>query len=235
MRGDEQEPDMRCGTLGTSGHATTKSSIRSGVCFINPAFTHRKFGVLLREVCMASKSKVGMQEGGTAGKPGGNREHKPRPAAMIRTERGEIPSDRHAEVSRGHSACLAARVSGGLKSRAARDHGPISKGGGNASPAGERGRYGEPYTGTKAKAGHSQGGPEATLSQDSGGQGAHREVGSEGLAENHRVVIEGRHPQDEPVGQRWGMVEPALWRRRRLVPPHRTTVCVDDTVGKRRG
>ena len=132
-----------------------------------------------------------------------------------RTEGGGILPDRPAEVSRGHSVCLAARVSGGLKSRSARGHGPISKGGGNASPAGERGRYGEPYPGTKAKAGHSQGGPEAILSQDSGGQGAHREVGSEGLAENHRVVIEGSHPDDEPVGQRWGMVEPALWRRRR--------------------
>jgi len=30
-----------------------------------------------------------------------------------------------------------------------------------------------------------------------GGQGVHREVGSEGLAEKHRVVVE----QDEPVGQ----------------------------------
>jgi hypothetical protein len=131
--------------------------------------------------------------------------------------------------------CLAARVSGGLKSRSARDHGPLSQGGGTASPAGERGRDGEPYPGTKAKAGHSQGGPEALLSQDSGGQGAHREGGSEGLAENHRVVIAGRHPQEEPVGQRWGMVEPALWRRRRRVLPQRTTVCADDTVGKRRG
>jgi hypothetical protein len=28
VRGDEQEPDMRCGTPGTSGHVTTKSSIR---------------------------------------------------------------------------------------------------------------------------------------------------------------------------------------------------------------
>jgi hypothetical protein len=52
--------------------------------------------------------------------------------------------------------------------------------------------------------------------QCSGGQGAHREVGSEGLAENHRVVINGSYPDDEPVGQRRGMVEPALWRRRRM-------------------
>ena len=27
MRGDVQEPDLRCGTPGTSGHVTTKSSI----------------------------------------------------------------------------------------------------------------------------------------------------------------------------------------------------------------
>ncbi len=29
MRGDVQEPDLRCGTFGTSGHVTTKSSIRN--------------------------------------------------------------------------------------------------------------------------------------------------------------------------------------------------------------
>jgi hypothetical protein len=60
-------------------------------------------------------------------------------------------------------------------------------------------------------------------------------VESEGFEENHRVVIEGSYPEDEPVGQRWGMVEPALWGRRRMVPPHRTKVYVGDTVGKRRG
>ena len=62
----------------------------------------------------------------------------------------------------GHSVCLAAHVSGGLKSRSARGHGLISKGGGNASPAKAGGRYGDAYTGTKAKAGDSQGGPGAT-------------------------------------------------------------------------
>jgi hypothetical protein len=30
MRGDEQEPDTRCGTPGTSGHVTVKSSMRGG-------------------------------------------------------------------------------------------------------------------------------------------------------------------------------------------------------------
>jgi hypothetical protein len=71
------------------------------------------------------------------------------------------PSMKYASVRSAHSVCLAAHVSGGLKSRSARGHGSISKGGGHASPAGERGRYGEPYTGTQAKAGHSQGGPGA--------------------------------------------------------------------------
>lgn len=41
-------------------------------------------------------------------------------------------------------------------------------------------------------------------------QGRHREVGSEGLKEHHRVVIEESYPQDKPVGRRLGMVEPAL-------------------------
>ena len=71
-------------------------------------------------------------------------------------------SDVHQGSQRGHSVCLAAHVSGGLKSRSTRGPGSISKGGGNASPARERGRYGAPYTGTNAKAGDRQGEPGAT-------------------------------------------------------------------------
>jgi hypothetical protein len=52
-----------------------------------------------------------------------------------------------------------------------------------------------------------------------GGQGVHREVESEGLAEKVRAVIDGGNPDDEPVGQRWGKVEPALWGRRRSHSP----------------
>jgi len=52
---------------------------------------------------MASTSQVWMKLRGTAGNPGGNRENKPHPVATIRTERGEIASERHAEVSRGHT------------------------------------------------------------------------------------------------------------------------------------
>ena len=45
--------------------------------------------------------------------------------------------------------------------------------------------------GTKAKAGHSQGRPEATdLLLYLGGQGVHREVESEGHEEKYRAVIE---------------------------------------------
>jgi hypothetical protein len=51
--------------------------------------------------------------------------------------------------------------------------------------------------------------------QVSGGQGAHREVGATGPAANHRVVIEGSAPDEEPVGPSRGMGEPARWRRRR--------------------
>src|ERR1022692_1888714 len=52
-----------------------------------------------------------------------------------------------------------------------------------------------------------------------GGQGVHREVESEGHEEKYRAVINGGYPNDEPVGQRWGKVEPAIWRRRRSHSP----------------
>ena len=52
-----------------------------------------------------------------------------------------------------------------------------------------------------------------------GGQGVHREVESEGHEEKYRAVINGGCPNDEPVGQRWGKVEPAIWRRRRSHSP----------------
>ena len=69
--------------------------------------------------------------------------------------------------------------------------------------------------------GHSQ--EEASKSafcrKATGGQGVHREVESEGFEEKYRAVIDGGYPEDEPVGQRWGKVESALWRRRRSHPP----------------
>jgi hypothetical protein len=84
---------------------------------------------------------------------------------------------------------------------------------GHASPAGER----QVWRTLHGHQGNSRTQPRGTWShrlQDSGGQGARREAGSAGLAEDQRVVIEGRPPQDAPVGPRWDMVEPARWRRR---------------------
>ena len=43
-----------------------------------------------------------------------------------------------------------------------------------------------------------------------GGQGVCREAKSEGFEEKYRAVINGSHPEDEPVGQRWGKVKSAL-------------------------
>jgi len=54
------------------------------------------------------------------------------------------------------------------------------------------------------------------------GQGAHREVGSEGFAVNHRAVAE----QGEPVGQNPGETEPALWRRRKYLECLDASRCV---------
>jgi hypothetical protein len=71
--------------------------------------------------------------------------------------------------------------------------GAISESGGNSSLAGERKEGGVP-------------------GQYSGGQGVRREVESEGHEEKYRAVINGGYPDDEPVGQRWGKVEPAVWR-----------------------
>jgi hypothetical protein len=94
-----------------------------------------------------------------------------------------------------HSACLAARVSGGLKSRSARGHGPISKGGGNASLAEVGGRYGEAYTGTKAKAGDSQGGPAATTKRASEGRAPTARWGLKGLRRTTGSSSKGAIPQ----------------------------------------
>ena len=54
------------------------------------------------------------------------------------------------------------------------------------------------------------------------GQGAHREVGSEGFAANHRAVAE----QGEPVGQNPGETEPALRRRRKYLECLGASRCV---------
>jgi hypothetical protein len=77
----------------------------------------------------------------------------------------------------------------------------------------------KPKRARKRKPDTRQGGPEATSLRISGGQGVYREMESEGHEEKYRAVINGGDPEDEPVGQRWGKVEPALWRRRRSHSP----------------
>jgi hypothetical protein len=66
----------------------------------------------------------------------------------------------------------------------------------------------------------------------SGGQGVRCEAESKGHEEKYRAVIEGRHPEDEPVGQGWGKVEPAIGRRRRSHSPTINKVIAGGTVRK---
>src|SRR6516165_9723860 len=70
----------------------------------------------------------------------------------------------------------------------------------------------KPKRARKRKRETSQGGPEATTCSSSEGRVSHREMGSEGHVEKYRAVIDGGYLDDEPVGQRWGKVEPALRR-----------------------
>ena len=73
-----------------------------------------------------------------------------------------------------------------------------------------------------------QGGPGVTKPPLDGAV-PRREAGSEGYAEKYRVVVDEGYLKDEPVGQRWGKVEPALWGEGVLYT-HRTKVFADGTV-----
>jgi hypothetical protein len=131
--------------------------------------------------------------------------------------------------------CLAAHVSGGLKSRSTRGPGSISKGGGKASPARERGRYGAPYTGTNAKAGHRQGEPGATSCSPLEGRAPTARWGLKGLRRTTGSSSMGAIPTMNRSAKdgEWSSLHDGgegAW-----VPPRRTRVCAGDTVGKRRG
>jgi hypothetical protein len=82
MQGDEQKPDKRCGTLGTSGHVTAKSSICN-------------WGVLYKSGVYASKV-TSLTLGGLPCAPGCRVRRK-------LAEGREIDPDRMGEVSRRHS------------------------------------------------------------------------------------------------------------------------------------
>ena len=114
MRGDEQEPDTRCGTPGTSGHVTAKSSIRSGVGCITPASTRETVCVLPWEICRLSRRV---------------------------TEGGGSRPDRSAEVSRGQSRFAAGEASEAPQGRKAGQQigraAPQRTEGPNGTPRGE--------------------------------------------------------------------------------------------------
>jgi len=85
----------------------------------------------------------------------------------------------------------------------------ISERGGNASRAGKEEGMEKPKRARRQKLDTAKADLEPPLAVP-GGQGVHREVESEGHEEKYRAVIDGGHPEDEPVGQRWGKVELAL-------------------------
>src|SRR5436190_21279374 len=94
----------------------------------------------------------------------------------------------------------------------------ISERGGNASRAGREEGMEKPKRARRRKPDTAKADLEPPLAVP-GGQGVHREVGSEGHEEKYRAVVDGGNSDDEPVGQRWDKVEPALWGRRRSHPP----------------
>src|SRR5215469_12040660 len=95
--------------------------------------------------------------------------------------------------------------------------GAISKSGGNSSPAEETEGVETSKRARRRKLDTAKADLEPLLAVLRR-QGVHREVGSERPAERYRAVVDGE-TRDEPVGQRWGKVEPAILRRRRSHSP----------------
>jgi hypothetical protein len=117
--------------------------------------------------------------------------------------------------------------------------GAISKSGGNASLAGECGGYGDAHTGTKAKAGNSQGGPGATAravprrAGCPGRKGGPSRTGNpKGLRRSTGPQSMGALPDDEPVGQRVGQGRVCTMETKAFSFTHRTKVYAGGTVRK---
>ena len=64
-----------------------------------------------------------------------------------------------------------------------------------------------------------------------GGQGAHREVGSEGHAEKYRAVVEGATP-GRTGRPKVGQGRACTMEAKAFSSTHRTKVCADGTAGK---
>ena len=88
------------------------------------------------------------------------------------------------------------------------------------------------YQNTKGKPGNSQERPGASSRWASEGRVSTARWDPKGLRRSTGPESIGGHPEDEPVGQRWDKVEPALWRRRHYSSTHRTKVFADGTVRK---
>ncbi|MFK7854913.1 MAG: hypothetical protein AB8B79_12400 [Granulosicoccus sp.] len=65
-----------------------------------------------------------------------------------------------------------------------------------------------------------------------GGQGVHREVGSEGFEEKHRAVIEEATPLMNRSAKDGARSSPHYGDEGVLIHPYRTKVCADGTVWK---
>ncbi len=96
MQGDEQEPDLRCGTSGTSGHVTTKSSIRNwGVLYKSGVYALKVTCLTLGDLLCALGCRVRRKL----------------------AEGRVIDPDRMREVSRRHSRRKAGKASETLQCR----------------------------------------------------------------------------------------------------------------------
>jgi len=84
MRGDEQEPDTRCGTPGASWHVTAKPSIHAGACFINPAHASKV-------VCLTPGGLHGVYREGRLS------EERSEPSAVQKSAEGIVGTDRRGE------------------------------------------------------------------------------------------------------------------------------------------
>ena len=68
--------------------------------------------------------------------------------------------------------------------------------------------------------------------RESGGQGVHREMESEGHEEKYRAVIDGGYLDDEPVGQKVGQGRACSMEAKAFSFTHRTKVFAGGTVRK---
>jgi hypothetical protein len=225
----------------TGAHAGQPSSCEirsSGVpTLFSEVEGHTEVGVLGEPPSDPAQSETLCMRGNSSG---GKREIPQVPTGLVPRGRsgkaiGRTP-DMHAwGKSDDCVVCAGQRLDpGGSSPPAARMRGGLSKDGGNASSAGSATTVNPKRARSRKRRTQPRGRTyrRARSARTTGGQGVRREAGSERHVEKYRAVIEGGHPHDEPVGQRWGKVEPALWGRRRVSSTPRIKVFAGGTVRK---